>query len=115
MHERRVSGGLTFIEEIRMDRKLNQRKKKKKVIYESDCKEIWGYVMSYKELKMLERMYHEYIIINHHYRSGDNSDEELSYILGITSEGSKEKFIYPNRFRHKTLRRFEGNGFHKVL
>ena len=96
---------------------MNKRKKKKKISYESDCEEIWGYVMSYKELKRQERMYHEDVIVNHYYRNCDDSDEyeELSCILGIPFENSKEKFSYPNRFRYKTLRRTEGHGFHRVL
>lgn len=50
---------------------MNKRKKKKKNAYESDCEEIWGCVMSYKELKRLERMYHEYVIANCHYRNAE--------------------------------------------
>lgn len=93
---------------------MNKRKKKKKNAYGSDCEEIWGYVMPYKELKRKERMYHEDVIVNHYYRNCDNTDEfeDLACACG---ESNKEKYIYPNRFRYKTLRRTEGKGFHKVL
>ena len=96
---------------------MNKRKKKKRNAHGSDCEEIWGYVMSYKELKRQERMYHEDVIVNHFYRNCDDSDEyeELACILGVTFENNKEKYIYPNRFRYKTLRRAEGKGFHKIL
>lgn len=96
---------------------MNKRKKKKRIVYESDCEERWGYIMSYKELKKQERMYHEDVVVNHYYRNTDNSDEyeEVSCILGIPFENNKKKYLYPNRVRCKTIRGIEGNGFHKLL
>lgn len=86
---------------------MNKRKKKKRNAYRSDCEEIWGYVMSYRELKRQERMYHEDVIVNHYYRNCNYYDEyeEFSSILGIHFEYNKEKYLYPNRLRYNTLTR----------
>ena len=43
---------------------MNKRQAKKKRIYESECEKIWGYVMSYSELRKMKRSYHETVV--HH-------------------------------------------------
>ena len=96
---------------------MNKRQAKKKRCYESECEEIWGYVMSYSELRKMQRSYHETVVVQQSFRNiTDYSDlEELSSTLGIPYEISKNQYHYPNRLRIHTIRKLEGNGFHRVL
>ena len=94
---------------------MNKRQSKKKRTYEDYCEDIWGYVMSYAELRKMQRSYHETIVVEHNYRSiTDYSGlEELSSILGIPYEIPQNNYRYPNRLRFHTIRKFEG--FQRVL
>lgn len=108
---------------------LNNMKKQEKRNYKGKEREIHGSDLTegdlgicnvLQKLKRQERMYitkmSQSIIIT--YRNCDDSDEyheELACILGVTFEKQQRKYIYPNRFRYKTLRRAEGKGFAKIL
>lgn len=89
---------------------MNKRQAKKKHIYESECEKIWGYVMSYSELRNMKREYHETVIVQHNYRNiTDYSDlEELSIILGIHCDIKQNNYRYPNRLRFHTIKKLEG-------
>lgn len=86
---------------------MNNRQRKKKVNHESHCKAVWGYVLSYRELKEVGREYHENTIVPNNYRNKfDNEElEELARILGIPAMTSQlqKRCPYPNRLRFKTL------------
>ena len=96
---------------------MNKRRKKKKLKYESNCEKIWGYVMTYAELKEMKRSYHETVIVQHNYRNiSDFADiEEFSTILGVPFEKQENIYNYPNRFRFRTLRKTETNRIHTVV
>lgn len=96
---------------------MNKRQAKKKRIYESECEEIWGYVMSYSELRKMDRGYHEVVVVQQNYRNTtDYSDlEELSNILGIPCEIPQNNYHYPNRLRIHTIEKSRENGFYRVL
>lgn len=96
---------------------MNKRQAKKKRIYESECEDIWGYTMSYAELRKMQRSYQENVVVQHNFRNiTDYSDlEELSIILGTPYEIPQNNYHYPNRLRIHTIRKIEGNGFHRVL
>lgn len=96
---------------------MNKRQRKKKINYEADCEEIWGYIMPYTEQRKMKRSYHETVVVQQDFRTvTDFSDmEELASILGISFEKQENKYRYPNRFRFKTFRKAEGNGSHKVV
>lgn len=90
---------------------MNKRKAKKKRNYEFRCEDIWGYVMSYSELRKQERSYHEAVIVRGYRNIDYSSDlEELSSILGIPYEVQENNYRYPNRLRFHTLTRLHLRG-----
>ena len=68
--------------------------------------EVWGYDMSYRERKVMERQYHEFVIVRD-YRNIDYTEEleELSSITGIPYKVENNNYKYPNRMRVRALRR----------
>ncbi len=94
---------------------MNKRQSKKKDKYETYCEDVWGCVMSYAELKKMQRSYHENVVVQHNYRCiTDYSDlEELSSILGIPYEIQKNNYHYPNRLRFHTIRKVDA--YQRVL
>ena len=63
---------------------MNKRRRKKENKRKEMLYEVWGYDMSYRERKVMERQYHEFVIVRD-YRNIDYTEEleELSSILGI--------------------------------
>lgn len=94
---------------------MNKRQAKKKQKFEEYYLDVWGCVMSYAELKKMQRSYHENVVVQNDYRGiTDYSDlEELSSILGIPYEIPQNNYNYPNRLRFHTIRKVDG--FIRVL
>lgn len=81
---------------------MNKRQAWKKYKYEEQCEKIWGYVMSYSELRKEKRLHHEEIVQEYYRNSNDYSElEELSMILDISFEPQPKTYHYPNRARHR--------------
>ena len=83
---------------------MNKRRRKKENKRKEMMCEIWGYDMSYQQRKVMERQYHEVVIVKN-YRNIDYTEqlEELSSILGIPYRVENDNYIYPNRMRVRTL------------
>lgn len=83
---------------------MNKRQRKKENKRKEMLYEIWGYDMSYQQRKVMERQYHEDIIVKD-YRNIDYTEEleELSSILGIPYKVESNNYKYPNRMRVRTL------------
>lgn len=83
---------------------MNKRQHKKENKRKEMLLEIWGYDMSYQEKKVMERQYHEEVIVKD-YRHIDYTEEleELSSILGIPYKVEKINYKYPNRMRFRAL------------
>ena len=60
---------------------MNKRRRKKENKRKEMLYEVWGYDMSYRERKVMERQYHEFVIVGAH-RNIDYTEEleELSSI-----------------------------------
>lgn len=88
---------------------MNKRQAKKREKREKILLDIWGYFMTYKEQREMQREYHENVIVNTYYRnSNDFSDlEELEAILGIPFERREYRYNYPNRFRFRTIEKLK--------
>ena len=89
---------------------MNKRQAKKKQKHEKNCEDIWGYVMSYSNLRKSERLYHEEVVVSQNFRNiTDYSDMvELSNILGLPYKVPENNYRYPNRLRFHTIRKIEG-------
>ena len=63
---------------------MNKRRRKKENKRKEMLYEVWGYDMSYRERKVMERQYHEFVIVRD-YRNIDYTEEleELSSILEL--------------------------------
>ena len=83
---------------------MNKRRRKKENKRKEMLYEVWGYDMSYRERKVMERQYHEFVIVRD-YRNIDYTEEleELSSILGIPYRVENNNYIYLNRMRVRTL------------
>lgn len=83
---------------------MNKRRLKKENKRKEMLLEVWGYDMSYREKKVMERQYHEDVIVKD-YRNIDYTKEleELSSILGIPYKVEKINYKYPNRMRFRAL------------
>lgn len=85
---------------------MNNRKRKKKEKREKILVEIWGYPMSYKEQREMERSYHEYNVSTRCRNIGyDYEAEELANIIGVSYLYEKLEYHYPNRFRWRKIDR----------
>ena len=89
---------------------MNKRQAKKKQKYEKNCEDIWGYVMSYSNLRRSKRLHHENVVVQQNYRNiTDYSDMvELSNILGMPYKVPENHYRYPNRLRMRVIERLEG-------
>lgn len=85
---------------------MNKRRRKKENKRKEMLYEVWGYDMSYRERKVMERQYHEIVIVRD-YRNIDYTEEleELSSITGIPYKVENNNYKYPNRMRVRALRR----------
>ena len=83
---------------------MNKRQRKKENKRKEMLYEVWGYDMSYRERKVMERQYHEFVIVGA-YRNIDYTEEleELSSITGIPYKIENNNYKYPNRMRVRLL------------
>ena len=79
---------------------MNKRQSKKKEQREKKLLDAWGYPMSYREEKQMERGYHEYIVnAEFRNRSYDSFVSDFGIIPRVCD------YYYPNRFRIMTYGR----------
>ena len=83
---------------------MNKRRRKKENKRKEKLLDVWGWDMSYRERKVMEREYHENVIVKG-FRNIDYTEqiEELSIIWGIPYKVEDSNYKYPNRMRVKTL------------
>lgn len=87
---------------------MNKRKRKKREKREKMLLDIWGYPMTYKEQREMERSYHEYHVSVYCRNQGyDYEAEEYANIIGIPYVYRKLEYHYPNRFRWRKIDRCE--------
>lgn len=84
---------------------MNKRRRKKENKRKEMLYKVWDYDMSYRERKVMERQYHEVVIVRA-YRNIDYTEEleELSSITGIPYKVENKNYKYPNRMRVRALR-----------
>lgn len=83
---------------------MNKRQAKKKKKCEEKQIEIWGWPMSYKEQRRLERAWHENNVVNNYRNKAyDYELEEIASMIGATYVHEDNMYKYPNRMRFKTL------------
>ena len=83
---------------------MNNRKRKKREKRKKMLLEIWGYPMTYKEQREMQRRYHEYVVSVECRNNGyDYEAEEFANIIGVPYVYEKLKYHYPNRFRWRKI------------